>query len=992
LHPGFDNMGSESSENRDAQAPRRPNLPVRAGGFDRLFDRQSLRVMTALAAAGVGVLLFLVGIWVVATATRSVGDLERAEYARLAAEARSRLDRAVTRDRARLMEAAFADNLYALAAKGPAPPDSFIRPSFIEWFQRQYGDRFIGLYDLSGNRLFVWSADLPSGFEQGIATNGFLRILDNREATAGPLRIGNALFWIAGAPILPTNYRDGSQPIRGYLVVAQPFNPSMVAPNGNRTARVEIAPMTPRKEAVAASVETLPGDSVRVVFALPDVFAQQNALAGLVGSRRDYQGAIAGIQRLLLAAALLALALSVGLWWTAHRWLVGPTVRTAVALAPVHQGQVPSLIGSVSPAREWTQLLGAINRLLSNGRVGHERFERLLGQARDGVWERDLTSGDWTVSSRFRDLAGSTPGEPVTPLAALERRVHPDDHDSLVAALSADAGQTKPFTLDFRLRERDREYGWYRIVASVGRDPAGLPARLSGRLAAIREEREAKAELERAAAEVGTRVRTGGRLVAGLAARLAEPQADVLALARRADLLGQALGGTLGTKREAVDLHPFLQAVAERAGGPVDLTILPNVADRVEGDARLLAEVLGILVERAARSGRVGLRAERLAEPGWIRFAVEDRSIPSPDAARVGLHDVLELGVPSGDGPALEIELLVVHYTVQALGGRVAVGRSDPGTRVSIDLPLPELAAPQQPTPPVTAELPEFAGAGDGPLALDRSVDAIAPPPRPSGPERSVEIVADATVVINLDETAPGPAPEPIAATLRAELEAGGTLAHQTASIALKDGPVRLRELTGAVRAGEPRSAANAALALCSMAELIGARKLTAACRALIDAVEIEFEDAEVHLAQVDHAWSEVRTALEPMVRSTAATRPSEPPIDPTTLDQLRASLAADGSGLGTQLVSLFLAEAPTRLDVVADALKNGNPAAVRAGANDLKGMCSLVGARPLAARCADVAEQAQQPSVAAAVDALNTEFGRVQRALEELLGARAGT
>jgi len=31
------------------------------------------------------------------------------------------------------------------------------------------------------------------------------------------------LFWVTGAPILPRNYGDPSQPIRGYLLAAQPF-------------------------------------------------------------------------------------------------------------------------------------------------------------------------------------------------------------------------------------------------------------------------------------------------------------------------------------------------------------------------------------------------------------------------------------------------------------------------------------------------------------------------------------------------------------------------------------------------------------------------------------------------------------------------------------------------------------------------------------------------------------------------------------------------
>src|SRR5262245_3188550 len=181
-------MVPASSEARDSRTAR-PNSPSRPGTnpLRRLFDRSSLRAAITLAIAGLALVLLAVegtGYWRLSPA---VGALERAQYSRLATETRNRIERLVTRDRSRLREAAFSDELYRLVARGPAPPDSFIRPPFTGWFPRQYGDQFVGLYGLDGTPLFVWS-DEEHDFESVAVENSFLRILDNREPAAGLVR------------------------------------------------------------------------------------------------------------------------------------------------------------------------------------------------------------------------------------------------------------------------------------------------------------------------------------------------------------------------------------------------------------------------------------------------------------------------------------------------------------------------------------------------------------------------------------------------------------------------------------------------------------------------------------------------------------------------------------------------------------------------------------------------------------------------------------
>jgi HPt (histidine-containing phosphotransfer) domain-containing protein len=98
----------------------------------------------------------------------------------------------------------------------------------------------------------------------------------------------------------------------------------------------------------------------------------------------------------------------------------------------------------------------------------------------------------------------------------------------------------------------------------------------------------------------------------------------------------------------------------------------------------------------------------------------------------------------------------------------------------------------------------------------------------------------------------------------------------------------------------------------------------------------------------------------------------------------------ADGSGLGSQLVAMFLAETPSRIEAIERAAGNGDWTALKASAGDLKGMCALIGADPLAARCTAAGESAG-PSAWTEAMAIRSEWERVQKALDGLMGVKTG-
>ena len=949
------------------------------------------RVAAGLALGAVltaGLIAFLLH-----RAAGAVADLERGNYSQLATDARVRLDRLAGRDRSRLIEVAFSDELYALIQKGPAAPDSFIRPTFPGRFVSQYGDRLVAIYELGGRVRFQAADPTIPGLAQVVANNALFRMLDNREPTVGVIRSGGQAYWVGGAPILPTNYADATQPIRGYLVIAQPFSAAALSPAaGERAGRLELSEMKSTSSPFRTRVEAASGDSVRIEFAITDIFAQQTTLAGLVTGRGEFRKVEGALRALAVMGVLFAGGLAAVGWLAVTRSLVTPAVKMSAALAPVHSGQVPSLITASSAAVEWSTLTGAVNRLLANGRIGAERFDRLTSVVGEGAWEHDLNSGEWIGSPRFKRLLGYADHETITPVVAFEQRLHPEDRERVLTWLKSDAPSPRSFGALVRVVRPAGEESWFRLEAEVATDLGGSPIRVTGRLVDIASERAAAVRVGDAEAAAATSARGQGELLQALATTLAS--ADPSLVARQLDWIGRGMTGTLAIEPTQFDLHSLMQEVSAESGVKAELTVLPGVPSRVIGDRGLVREVLGYLVSQTIGSDAITIRAEQpdRGQPAQLRLVVEDRA-PVEEAEIAIRRSALQTGTTAGSDPALGWRM--AHYLSRALGGRASAERAGPTTRTWFQVPLPGVVVPAVVAPAdfgsegkpswEEAPNPDATFADQAPS----SARASGPVPRPSGP---VELVADSTVTIRLDDAAPSVVP-PIADRVRAALVAQDSGAVRTARIALADTPIRLIELRGAVRAGESRTVANISQAIRAIADALEARRMAARCGDILDAVESQYlETADDLVTSLDQAWSEVRSVIEPFGQpapdpvATAADS-----IEAGALEQLAATMTADGLGLGNQLVSLFLAEAPARVEAAERAADRGDLAALRGSLTDLKGMCGLVGAKTLASQCAAIAAEPNLADAGARLALLRKQYRGVQDILEPLLGVRAG-
>jgi PAS domain S-box-containing protein len=950
-----------------------------------------MRGMVVTVVVAIALILAALSSLVYWRASSAITDLERSEYARLAGDVRNRVDRLIGRDKARLADVAFSDALYQAIDHLTAKPDSAYQPPFADWFPRLFGDRFVAIYDLSGHHLYRWNDVAAEQLEQSAVTNAIFRMLDNREAAAGLVRQGERLYWVTGAPILPRD-RDPSQPIKGYVLAAQPFRLSLLGLGpGDVANTLTLTGIDAARTAFPTEVESVAGgDSVRVRFTLGDIFAVQNTRADAVAGRAPFQRAQRHLLFLLVASFVGIAGLAFAGVSLGRRWIVSPIERLASALKPVHDGQLPSPLPSLSPAPEWDHAVGAVNRLVGTVRATQERFDRAFDAVRDGIWEQDLNSGEWTFSRRFRVLLGYEDAAFPDEQESLLEILHPEERDAVLEALQRSSGTGSAFTRDLRLHRADGTWSWYRLEAEVLTDHAGSPVRFQGRLIDLSVERRA-AETVRAAQAEQQAERAGvGRFLAAVAGRAAREEDTVWR--DDVELIGRSLAGILETHPAPFDLLDLLQEVAGEAPVQVEVAVAPNVAVRVDGDRALIRRALVRLRDnavRAARRGRVALTAERADQTGRIRLVVENRGEPLADADRIRAMELLGTeGDAVRDDAALGLR--VVREVARTLGGSAGIETSaDDATRVWITLPLPEVAVKYEAT--AAPDYGADANATFWPAEPAEPPAPVAAARTPAEPAK-FELVADETVVIDFDAptpTANGHHPPPATPSIVDHLRANpeNPLALQMATVFLKEGPSRLRELRGSLDAQDPTATSGAAQSLKGMAALVGAPALAEGCDRLEAAALVGDEPtARERLGELETEFARLQGLLEPHTPTRPAPVSTLPPIDPATLAQLRASLARDGAGLGTQLVSLFLAEMPVRLETMDRAARGGDRATLTATAAELKGMCALVGAAPMAERC-DAMSGATD--LAAAVAHLRAEFERAHQVLGELLHAR---
>jgi PAS domain S-box-containing protein len=136
------------------------------------------------------------------------------------------------------------------------------------------------------------------------------------------------------------------------------------------------------------------------------------------------------------------------------------------------------------------------------------RYGRAVRGANEGLWDRNLLTGDIYLSYRCRQLLGIE-GEDLNNFeASLFARIHPEDFSRVKEAAHRHIELHEPYDIEFRLRMSDGTYRWFRSRGEATWDddapPGSKPHYLSGAVTDITAQKSAETLLRRAEASLET--------------------------------------------------------------------------------------------------------------------------------------------------------------------------------------------------------------------------------------------------------------------------------------------------------------------------------------------------------------------------------------------------------------------------------------------------------------------------------------------------------
>ena len=144
-------------------------------------------------------------------------------------------------------------------------------------------------------------------------------------------------------------------------------------------------------------------------------------------------------------------------------------------------------------------------RIESGLRKREDRLEYVIRGSSDGFWDGQFLPGcSWDDphtpvwwSPRVRELLGYNREEFPDILESWTSRLHPEDRERVLAALTAHLEQREPYDVEYRLLTKHGEYRWFRARGLAAWDDKGRPLRMAGSLQCITDRRRMEDALRR---------------------------------------------------------------------------------------------------------------------------------------------------------------------------------------------------------------------------------------------------------------------------------------------------------------------------------------------------------------------------------------------------------------------------------------------------------------------------------------------------------------
>jgi len=167
---------------------------------------------------------------------------------------------------------------------------------------------------------------------------------------------------------------------------------------------------------------------------------------------------------------------------TSQRWLSVGFVLVAGLLAFFAMGLSRLL---------WRRMTAGAETFHAN----QERLNLVINGSNDGAWDWDLVKNEIYYSPRFKQMLSISDDQPGYDRQTFFANLHPDDRPAVRAAFRHHVRRDAPYDVDFRLRTRTGDFGWFHARGKVVKDCRGKPVRMAGSVTEISERKRLESEL-----------------------------------------------------------------------------------------------------------------------------------------------------------------------------------------------------------------------------------------------------------------------------------------------------------------------------------------------------------------------------------------------------------------------------------------------------------------------------------------------------------------
>ena len=192
--------------------------------------------------------------------------------------------------------------------------------------------------------------------------------------------------------------------------------------------------------------------------------------------------------------------------------------------------------------------LGAVADLIATGiahrtavealHASEERFDLAVRGLGAGLWDWNVLTGRVDFSPRFKEMLGYEVPEMEDTFASFETRLHPEDHDRVLAAVADHLERRVPYAVDYRLRTKSGEYRWFHAHGQAIWREDGNATRMLGSITDITDRKHSEERfrlLVEASPDALVITDRHGVIV------MVNAQTEKLFGYRREDLIGQAI-------------------------------------------------------------------------------------------------------------------------------------------------------------------------------------------------------------------------------------------------------------------------------------------------------------------------------------------------------------------------------------------------------------------------------------------------------------------